>query len=81
MLIGGAQHHYAVSMSAVMDKQIPVYIAPHYKTTTVTSTTPDLKNLPLPSPDIDKVLRELKDTKTLSKDGASAEALEHALIP
>ena len=30
---------------------------------------------------IDKVLRELEDNKVLSKDGASAEALEHALLP
>ncbi|KAF5378312.1 hypothetical protein D9615_008803 [Tricholomella constricta] len=30
---------------------------------------------------IDKVLRELEDTKVLSKDGSSAEALEHALLP
>jgi len=76
------------------------YILPHYKTT-VTFTTPDLQNLPLPSPEylkihaacarvahlsgagehIDQVLRELEDTKVLSKDGASAEALEHALLP
>jgi len=30
---------------------------------------------------IDKVLRELEDTKVLSKDGSSTEALEHALLP
>ena len=30
---------------------------------------------------IDRVLRELEHTKVLSKDGASAEALEHALLP
>jgi hypothetical protein len=30
---------------------------------------------------IDKVLRELEDTKVLSQDGASAEALEYALLP
>ncbi|KAF8810920.1 hypothetical protein BYT27DRAFT_7185242 [Phlegmacium glaucopus] len=30
---------------------------------------------------IDKILREMEDTKVLSKDGASAEILEHALLP
>jgi hypothetical protein len=30
---------------------------------------------------IDKILRELEYTKVLSDDGASAEALEHALLP
>jgi hypothetical protein len=29
---------------------------------------------------IDKVLRELEHTQVLSKDGTSAEALEHALL-
>jgi hypothetical protein len=30
---------------------------------------------------IDKILRELEHTKVLPDDGASAEALEHALLP
>lgn len=30
---------------------------------------------------IDKVSRELEDTKVLSNDGASTEALEHFLLP
>jgi hypothetical protein len=30
---------------------------------------------------IDQVLRELEDTKVLSKDGASVDALDHALLP
>jgi hypothetical protein len=31
--------------------------------------------------DMDKILRELEDIRVLSKDGASAEALEYALFP
>jgi len=30
---------------------------------------------------MDKILRELEDIRVLSKDGASAEALEYALFP
>ncbi|KAF8631481.1 hypothetical protein AX17_005084 [Amanita inopinata Kibby_2008] len=76
------------------------YILSNYKST-VTFSSPDLKKLPLPSPEylkihavcarvahlsgageyIDKISREIEYTKVLSKDGASAEALEHALLP